>query len=233
MEFCPGGDLKKLLTLHSERGRFPESQARFYTAELVLALECLHERGIIYRDLKPENVLLDKHGHVRLADFGLVKQGVEGSLEGGTSFLGTPLYLSPEMVQKTGHGFATDWWGLGVMLYEMLTGDAPFQGADGTIDGLFNEIKEGDIPAAKDVSAEALDVVHGLLCKEAMNRFDGVKCKEHAWFAAHKPALHTEEEWQALYDGQLQPPYVPPNVDEAGEGGAAKAEKEKGMCLVM
>ena len=136
MEYCPGGDLKKLLTLFADRGRFSEQAARFYTAELILAIDCLHSKGVIYRDLKPENVLLDREGHIRLADFGLVKQNVADTLEGGTSFLGTPLYLSPEMVQKTGHGHATDWWGLGVMLYEMLTGDAPFQGADGTIDGL-------------------------------------------------------------------------------------------------
>jgi len=240
MEYCPGGDLKKLLTIHAKNGRFPEPQARFYTAELILALECLHSRGVIYRDLKPENVLLDLDGHIRLADFGLVKQNVANSTEGGTSFLGTPLYLSPEMVAKVGHGQATDWWGLGIMLFEMLTGDAPFQGADGSIEGLFTEIKEGAVPTMAGVSAEAVAVVRGLLNKNAASRFAAPNLKEHAWFSANNPSLHTKDEWDALYNKELRPPFIPEDPDAVpepvAEGApvATKGDKKDGMnCAMM
>ena len=141
LEFCGGGDLHQHL-MQSETGRFTEEQSRFYTAELVLALEYLHDLGVIYRDLKPENVLLDEDGHVRLADFGLCRAGVKDDV-GAQSFCGSPAYLSPEMVNRAGHGQATDWWGLGVLLYEMATGDPPFQGRD--IEGLFHDIKEQEV----------------------------------------------------------------------------------------
>ncbi|CAE7924482.1 pkgB, partial [Symbiodinium sp. KB8] len=120
-DFFNGGELYHYL---SEGGRFAEERARFYAAELTSALGYLHARGIIYRDLKPENLILDHQGHIRIADFGLSKEGVEG--ESVTSICGTPEYLAPEILRRKPYGVGVDWWALGTLLYEMIAGLPPF-----------------------------------------------------------------------------------------------------------
>lgn len=123
LDYCAGGEL----FFHLGRlGRFPEVQARFYTAQIVLAIEYVHSLDIIYRDLKPENVLLDHRGNVRLTDFGLSKEGVTDHASGANSFCGTPEYIAPEVLLRQGHGRAVDWWSTGALLYEMLSGLPPF-----------------------------------------------------------------------------------------------------------
>jgi serine/threonine protein kinase len=113
LDYCAGGEL----FCHLQRlGKFAEPRARFYTAELVLALAHVHALGVVYRDLKPENVLLDARGHVRLTDFGLSKEGVTLHAKGAHSFCGTPEYLAPEILARRGHGRAVDWWSLGALL---------------------------------------------------------------------------------------------------------------------
>lgn len=122
LEYCPRGDLAK--HLRNEK-RFTEERARFYICEIILALENLHSRGIIFRDLKPDNVVLDIDGHAKLTDFGLSKEGVfEANC--AKSFCGSIAYLAPEMLKKQGHGKAVDWYLLGVLFYEMLTGNPPY-----------------------------------------------------------------------------------------------------------
>eukprot|EP01037_Dinobryon_pediforme_P019016 gene19016-19362_t len=108
--------------------KFSEPRARLYAAEITVALDALHSADIVYRDLKPENILLDATGHIRITDFGLAKAGVTGyDAEGGTkTFCGTPEYLAPEILDNKGHGKAVDWWALGTLLFEMLTGLPPF-----------------------------------------------------------------------------------------------------------
>lgn len=103
-----------------------EKEARFYIAELILALDYLHESGFIYRDLKPENILLDSDGHLRLVDFGLSKYVGGGANDLTYEFCGTPSYLAPEVIMKVGYNKMVDWWGLGILLVEMVVGAPPF-----------------------------------------------------------------------------------------------------------
>ena len=122
-DYCPGGDLSQYLEIERQ---FTEEKAKFYIKEILLALEALHERDIIFRDLKPDNVVLDEEGHALLTDFGLSKEGVQFQNGGAKSFCGSYAYLAPEMIRKAGHGKAVDWYLLGVVFYEMLTGMPPY-----------------------------------------------------------------------------------------------------------
>jgi serine/threonine protein kinase len=123
LDFCPGGDLGRLI---QKQGKLNEHTARIYMAEILLALEDLHKRDIIYRDLKPDNVVIDDGGHALLTDFGLSKEGVLDVSNGAKSFCGSVAYLSPEMLRKAGHGKSVDWYLLGVLLYEMIVGKTPY-----------------------------------------------------------------------------------------------------------
>ena len=116
------GDIGKLLA--AER-RLKEDRARMYAAEVLLALEELHKRDIIFRDLKPDNVVIDEEGHALLTDFGLSKEGVMTDLT-TKSFCGSVAYLAPEMLKKAGHGKSLDWYLFGVLIYEMLVGMPPY-----------------------------------------------------------------------------------------------------------
>lgn len=135
MELCDHGDLSQQLDVHQY---FEENLARFITAQLILAMEHVHSTGVLYRDLKPENIMIDYDGHIRLGDFGLAKQAGEASDPGDAvtsggknrmvaqSFCGSPAYLAPEMLRKTGVSASGDVYQIGVVLYEMLVGIPPF-----------------------------------------------------------------------------------------------------------
>lgn len=125
LDYCPGGDL----SYHIVKNLFEEDEAQFFIAELILAVEHLHSHDIIYRDLKPENILIDGDGHIKLADFGLAKEGV-GNDRTTQSFCGSPAYLSPEMVNRRGVGKSADIYGIGAVLYEMISGTPPFYAND-------------------------------------------------------------------------------------------------------
>ena len=122
MEYCEGGDLSQVLKLE---GKFTEARAKIYAAEVLLAIQSLHKRDIIFRDLKPDNVVIDSQGHAKLTDFGLSKEGVQDNTE-ARSFCGSLAYLAPEMLKRSGHGKSVDWYLFGVLLYEMLVGDPPY-----------------------------------------------------------------------------------------------------------
>jgi len=122
LEYLSGGEL----FMHLEReGIFLEDTACFYLSEITLALEHLHQQGIIYRDLKPENILLDYRGHIKLTDFGLCKEAIDEGVVTHT-FCGTIEYMAPEILTRTGHAKAVDWWSLGALMFDMLTGAPPF-----------------------------------------------------------------------------------------------------------
>jgi protein-serine/threonine kinase len=112
-------------TLHKDK-RFSEERSKMYMAEILLAIEDLHKRDIIYRDLKPDNGVLDEDGHALLTDFGLSKEGVLEGAKGAKSFCGSVAYLAPEMLRRVGHGKSVDWYLLGVLIYEMVVGCPPY-----------------------------------------------------------------------------------------------------------
>eukprot|EP00826_Nyctotherus_ovalis_P017326 TRINITY_DN15098_c0_g7_i1.p4 TRINITY_DN15098_c0_g7~~TRINITY_DN15098_c0_g7_i1.p4 ORF type:complete len:177 (-),score=56.65 TRINITY_DN15098_c0_g7_i1:445-975(-) len=122
MDYCRGGDLGNVI---EREGRLCENVTRIYLAEVLLALEELHKREIIYRDLKPDNVVMDAEGHAVLTDFGLSKEGIKAT-DYTLSFCGSLAYLAPEVLGRSGHGKSVDWYLLGVLLYEMLVGMPPY-----------------------------------------------------------------------------------------------------------
>ena len=156
LDYCPGGDLSKHLQVEK---RFTEERARFYLCEILLALEDLHRRDIIFRDLKPDNVVLDEEGHAKLTDFGLSKEGVFDS-QCAKSFCGSIAYLAPEMLKKQGHGKAVDWYLLGVLFYEMLVGIPPY--FTDQQEEIFRNIENGELKIPNIVSKEASELLRAV-----------------------------------------------------------------------
>lgn len=167
MEFAGGGELFYHLSL--ER-RFSEEKTRFYAAEIVSALGYLHEHDIIYRDLKLENLLLDRDGHIKIADFGLCKDNIRLT-DTTRTFCGTPEYLSPEVIEDNLYGRAVDWWSLGVLAYEMICGNLPFNNK--TTNLLFQEILLKPVSFPATLSEPARLFLSGLLIKDPSRRLGG------------------------------------------------------------
>jgi len=210
IEFVRGGDLM----FHMQRQRrLPEEHARFYSAEICLALNYLHERGIIYRDLKLDNVLLDHEGHIKLTDYGMCKEGIRPG-DTTSTFCGTPNYIAPEILRAEDYGFSVDWWALGVLLYEMLAGRSPFDivGAtdnpdQNTEDYLFQVILEKTIRIPRSLSVKAASILKGFLNK---NPADRLGCHRDSGFMEimTHPFFKTIE-WELLEQKQIPPPYRP------------------------
>lgn len=199
MDFCPGGEL--FFHLHN-LGRFNEDQAKFYFGEIVLGLEHLHNLGIAYRDIKPENILLDIDGHVKMTDFGLAKENM-GPETLSYSFCGSPEYMSPEMLRKHGHGRAVDYYSLGALLFEMLTGLPPFYSRSKA--KMYQRIQEDPVSIPNFVSERARSLLLGLLQKDPSKRLgvhDGLlEVKGHPWCAKIK--------WDKLLQRKILPPFRP------------------------
>ena len=149
------------------------SLSRFYGAEIASALGYLHKNGIVYRDLKLENLLLDSDGHIKVADMGLVKEGVQGE-DTTRTFCGTPEYLAPELLQEADYGTAVDWWALGCVMYEMMTGRLPFYSRDQT--KLFTAIMKEKLSLPGSISSPAKALLSGLLSKVFCFIFRFVRC---------------------------------------------------------
>jgi len=185
MDLILGGEL---FTLILNEKRFPENRVRFYASQVILAIGFLHGKKIIYRDLKPENILISEDGYIKLADFGLSR--ILNSDEQALTFWGTAEYLSPEMIAETGHDFTSDWWAVGVLIYEMLIGIPPFYHKNkATMYKMIKE-KEPRFPdAAKheiSISEQAEDLIRKLLIKDPKTRLgsksDANEILEHPFF---------------------------------------------------
>jgi len=200
MEYVNGGEI----FFHLSRDRvFTEDRARFYGAEIILALDYLHQQEVIYRDLKLENLLLDSEGHIKITDFGLCKEEIRfGSTT--RTFCGTPEYLAPEVLEDNDYGRSVDWWGLGVVMYEMMCGRLPFYNRDHDV--LFELILMEDLRFPTGLSSEGKDLLSQLLQKDpgkrlGSSRHDASEVMEHNFFQ--------NVNWKDMYDRKIPPPFKP------------------------
>ncbi|XP_078697073.1 protein kinase C iota type-like isoform X9 [Branchiostoma floridae x Branchiostoma belcheri] len=234
IEFVNGGDLM----FHMQRQRkLPEDHARFYAAEISCALNFLHERGIVYRDLKLDNVLLDSDGHVKLTDYGMCKEGLHPG-DTTSTFCGTPNYIAPEILRGEDYGSSVDWWALGVLLFEMLAGRSPFDIVGNTenpdqhtedylfqgeqsVEDIFEVILEKTIRIPRSLSVRAASALKGFLNKNPAERLGcapvtGFSDIQHHTF--FKPI-----DWDALEARQVSPPFKP-SIDS--EGGVENFDQQ-------
>lgn len=201
LEYCPGGELFNLL---QKKRRLSEEQAIFYSSQMILALEHLHRHDIVYRDLKPENVLITESGYIKITDFGLSRMNVKKN--DAKSICGTPEYLAPEIIMKLGYGKAVDWWTLGSIIYEMLVGIPPFY--TNNRQELFEKIKFVSPKYHSFLSAEVKNLLEGLLKKDPTKRLGYAKgaeeLKEHAWFKS--------VDWDCMLNMKYEP-YFKPKIE--------------------
>ncbi|XP_042724951.1 rho-associated protein kinase 1 isoform X2 [Lagopus leucura] len=224
MEYMPGGDLVNLMSNYD----VPEKWARFYTAEVVLALDAIHSMGFIHRDVKPDNMLLDKAGHLKLADFGTcMKMNKEGMVRCDTA-VGTPDYISPEVLKSQGgdgyYGRECDWWSVGVFLYEMLVGDTPFYADSlvGTYSKIMNHKNSLTFPDDNEISKEAKNLICAFLTdREVRLGRNGVEeIKRHLFFKDDQWA------WETLRDTVA--PVVPDLSSDIDTSNFDDIDEDKG-----
>ncbi|EHY58243.1 cAMP-dependent protein kinase catalytic subunit [Exophiala dermatitidis] len=212
MDFIEGGELFSLLR---KSQRFPNPVAKFYAAEVTLALEYLHNQNIIYRDLKPENLLLDRHGHIKITDFGFAKEVPDITW----TLCGTPDYLAPEVVASKGYNKSVDWWSLGILIFEMLCGFTPFWDGGSPVK-IYENILKGRVKYPPYIHQDAQDLLVQLITSDLTKRLGNLHggsadIKNHPWFA--------EVTWERLLKKDIDAPYVPPV--KGGAGDASQFDK--------
>ncbi|GCB18644.1 cAMP-dependent protein kinase type 2 [Aspergillus awamori] len=212
MDFVEGGELFSLLR---KSQRFPNPVAKFYAAEVTLALEYLHTQNIIYRDLKPENLLLDRHGHLKITDFGFAKEVPDITW----TLCGTPDYLAPEVVSSKGYNKSVDWWSLGILIFEMLCGFTPFWDSGSPVK-IYENILRGRVKYPPYLHPDAVDLLSQLITADLTKRLGNLHggsddVKNHPWFA--------EVTWDRLARKDIDAPYVPPI--RGGQGDASQYDR--------
>ena len=199
-EFLQGGDM--FYHMHHSTINFTESTAKFYIIELILAIEFLHENNVIYRDLKPENILMNSEGHIKISDFGLSKK-LENQKDKAYTLCGTLQYLAPEILKNKGYDKSVDWWSLGCIYYEMLTGNLPFKTNGNKINlDVFDEKIDFD----ENMNPLLINLISQLLNVNPKKRLgygaqDAKKIKEHQYF--------NDVDWNKYLNKEIEPPFVP------------------------
>lgn len=206
LEYCGGGEL---FTYLDEKKELNENETCFYSAQVLSALSYLHSLDILYRDLKPENILINYDGYIQLTDFGFAKRYI--NTQQSTSFVGTVQYMAPEIVQKIGHSKTADYWALGILIYEMLTGKTPFD--NNNRKKVQYNIIHAPLRLPRYISKHAVSLLDGLLCKDPKERLGahGVEdIKQHRFFE------HID--WCALEEKRIKPPFIPqPNKSKSNK----------------
>ena len=200
LNYVPGGEL---FTRLREETKLSEARTKLITAELVLALGYLHKKNFIYRDLKPENVLFDEDGHVKLTDFGYTKK-LRGPNDTTDTFCGTPYYIAPELLTGEDYSKSVDWWSLGCVMYEMLVGISPFYNENADL--TYKAILKSEVQFPQTLSKPAVDLIHKLLIKDPKQRLgsgagDAEDVMAHPFFR--------DLNWQDVYDRKVTPLWKP------------------------
>jgi serine/threonine protein kinase len=216
LEFVTGGEM---FTFLRRARRFDNERAKLYTAQIVSAFDYLHARNIIYRDLKPENLLFAANGVVKVTDFGFAKVVPDKTY----TVCGTPEYIAPEIIRSQGHSAGADWWALGILIYEMLVGYPPYF-ADNPF-GIYEKIlSAAPIPFPPTVDKEAKDLIKNLLQHDLTKRFGCMRngaedIKSHKWFKGI--------DWLAIDNGTHAMPWTPPQEKEGEAANFDKYQEEK------
>ena len=197
LEYVVGGEF---FTHLRKAGRFENATSKFYAAQIVMIFDYLHKQDFIYRDLKPENLLLDKFGYIKITDFGFAKKVAFKTY----TLCGTPEYIAPEVLLNKGHGKGVDWWTLGILIYEMLAGQPPFVDDDPM--NIYHQILGGKIAFPRHFDRNAKNLIKKLLTADLTKRYGCLKgaaddIKKHRWFA------HTD--WEAMFAKKLTAPIIP------------------------
>jgi len=216
LELLQGGEV---FTHLRNRGKLSEQAARFYAATVVYAFTTIHSQKIAYRDLKPENLVMDSEGFVKLVDFGLAKQLLSGKT---WTLCGTPDYLAPEIILNEGHDLAVDYWALGILIFEMVVGSPPFYGDDPM--EVYEKILSGNPSMPSTFTRNLSDLIKKLLRSQQAKRLGNTRggtasVVKHKWFSTF--------EWALLESGEAKPPFKPTvvsredvtNFDQFDEGG--------------
>lgn len=204
MEYVSGGDLM----WHIQKSRFSARRAKFYACEVLLALKHFHDNGIVYRDLKLDNILLTTTGHIKIADYGLCKENMWHTNTTGT-FCGTPEFMAPEIIAGKQYDRSVDWWAFGVLMFQMLLCQSPFKGEDE--DDIFNAIEHDDVRYPISMPRQTVLVLQALLTKDPVQRLgsserDALEIMEHAYFH--------DVSFDEVFHQRIQPPYLPEVTSE-------------------
>ncbi|ALC47605.1 Pka-C1 [Drosophila busckii] len=199
LPFCAGGEL---FTYHRKMRKFSEKQARFYAAQVFLALEYLHHCSLLYRDLKPENICIDRTGYLKVTDFGFAKKVETRTM----TLCGTPEYLPPEIIQSKPYGTSVDWWAFGVLIFELVNGNSPFAAHNRDVMVMYNKICEAEYKMPSSFSSSLRHLIDHLLQVDLSKRYGNLiggnrDIKEHEWFK--------EIDWIPILNQTIQAPYVP------------------------
>lgn len=197
LELANGGDLYSHII---RMNQLPEDHWVFYAAEILWGLDYLHENKIIYRGLKPEDVLLDKDGHIKLSDFGLARSSEDIT----STFWGDPYYMAPEIIKGDHQTFAVDWWSFGIIIFEMLTGQTPFKGDSPK--GILRAILTEKVLIPENISKDAIDLISKLLNPNPLERLGSGKkgiseIKKHKFFATI--------DWKKISKKEYPVPFFP------------------------